>query len=106
PKPMRVRSILLVASTAVAMLALVSAVTAHSATRRTPYEVLLGFLGREQRPPESPRSGSAGYFATLPPGTALPGDAECAARVRRDPWEPRPANAAANHTVPTDAQLG
>src|SRR5262249_24548237 len=37
-------------------------------------------------------------FVTLPPGTALPTEAECAARVRRSPWEPRPANFWANNT--------
>ncbi len=39
-----------------------------------------------------------GYFATLPPGTALPSGAECAGRVRRSSWEPRPENAQANQT--------
>jgi hypothetical protein len=38
-------------------------------------------------------------FATRPPGSALPSSAECAARVRRHPWEPRPANVTANHTT-------
>ena len=41
------------------------------------------------------------YFSTLPPGSALPSDAECAARVRRNPWEPRPQNFIANHNVIT-----
>ncbi len=40
------------------------------------------------------------YFRTLPPGAALPTDAECAARVRRHRWEPRPANVAVNRTHP------
>jgi hypothetical protein len=39
-------------------------------------------------------------FATLPPGSALPTGAECTARVRRSPWEPRPQNTTANQTVP------
>src|SRR5215468_6456702 len=39
-----------------------------------------------------------GSFTTLPPGSALPSDAECAARVRRSSWEPRPENEVANHT--------
>jgi hypothetical protein len=39
-----------------------------------------------------------GPFTTLPPGSALPGDAECAARVQRSAWEPRPENATANQT--------
>lgn len=38
------------------------------------------------------------YFATLPPGATLPSGAECAARVRRSSWEPRPENAQANQT--------
>jgi hypothetical protein len=37
-------------------------------------------------------------FATLPPGSVLPSDAECAARVRRSSWEPRPDNTTANNT--------
>src|SRR5215510_7046854 len=37
-------------------------------------------------------------FATLPPGSALPSDANCAARVRRSSWEPRPENFLANNT--------
>jgi autotransporter family porin len=41
---------------------------------------------------------STSGFTTLPPGSALPSDAECAARVRRSPWEPRPENSVANHT--------
>jgi hypothetical protein len=39
------------------------------------------------------------YFATLPPGSALPSGRECAERLRRHPWEPRPENYAANHTT-------
>jgi hypothetical protein len=41
-----------------------------------------------------------GYFDTLPPGAALPTDAECAARVHRSPWEPRRDNTTANNTKP------
>ncbi|HYO56165.1 hypothetical protein [Archangium sp.] len=39
-----------------------------------------------------------GYFATRPPGATLPSGAECAGRVRRSSWEPRPENAQANQT--------
>jgi outer membrane biosynthesis protein TonB len=39
------------------------------------------------------------YFGTLPPGSALPSEADCAARVRRHGWEPVPANAARNGAV-------
>ncbi|HZI03955.1 MAG TPA: hypothetical protein VEZ71_08040 [Archangium sp.] len=42
--------------------------------------------------------GDEGYFATLPPGSQLPSGAECAGRVRRSSWEPRPGNATANQT--------
>ena len=41
----------------------------------------------------------------LPPGSALPSEATCAARVHRSPWEPRPANKTANMSVPTAAQI-
>jgi autotransporter family porin len=53
----------------------------------------------------APAPGHAmGSFA-LPPGSVLPGDAQCAARVRRSPWEPRPGNTAANHRVPPRLQI-
>ena len=42
-------------------------------------------------PPTSSR------FSILPRGSALPSDAECASRVRRSSWEPRPANTTANN---------
>jgi hypothetical protein len=38
--------------------------------------------------------------ATIPPGGALRSDVEAAALVRQRPWEPRPANRAANETTP------
>ncbi|HEY7688801.1 MAG TPA: hypothetical protein VH835_08915 [Dongiaceae bacterium] len=41
----------------------------------------------------------SGEFATLPPGSRLPSSEDCAARVQRSPWEPRPQNAAANRTT-------
>jgi hypothetical protein len=49
-------------------------------------------------------SGPAGMaarsgFVTLPPGSRLPSGPSCAARVRRNAWEPRAENAAANHTT-------
>ena len=37
---------------------------------------------------------------TLPPGSPLPSDEQCAGRVQRNPWEPRPQNFRANHTTP------
>lgn len=42
---------------------------------------------------------------TLPPGAKLPSEAECAARIHRSSWEPRPENHDANHRVPTQEQL-
>ncbi len=39
-----------------------------------------------------------GRFSTLPPGSPLPSGAECAGRVRRSEWEPRPENTQANRT--------
>ncbi len=43
--------------------------------------------------------------AKLPPGSALPGDGTCASRVIMSSFEPRPDNYAANHRVPTAAQI-
>jgi autotransporter family porin len=53
------------------------------------------------RPPTatpSPTPPATTSFRTLPPGAALPSGAECATRVRRSSFEPRPANYDANHT--------
>lgn len=47
----------------------------------------------------------AGVFLTLPPGSTLPSDTECQARVLRSSFESRPDNAAANATMPTANQL-
>src|SRR5260370_10297285 len=44
-------------------------------------------------------------YTTLPPGSALPGDSTCASNVTRSAFEPRPDNYAANHQVPTAAQI-
>jgi len=46
-----------------------------------------------------------GVFTTLPPGAQLPSEVECAERVHRSSWEPRPDNHAANHRVPTAQQI-
>ena len=43
--------------------------------------------------------------ATLPPGSALPGDSTCASQINMSSFEPRPDNNAANHQVPTSAQI-
>lgn len=42
---------------------------------------------------------------TLAPGSALPDDASCAARVHRAAFEPRPENGAANSRAPTSGEL-
>ena len=42
---------------------------------------------------------AGGYFATLAAAAPLPTEAECAARVHRSTWEPRPQNYDANHLV-------
>ena len=42
---------------------------------------------------------------SLPPGATLPSEAECAARVHRSSWEPRPENRDANMRVPTNEQI-
>lgn len=42
---------------------------------------------------------------TLPPGSPLPSEATCAARVHRSSFEPRPDNRTANSSVPTAAQI-
>jgi hypothetical protein len=39
------------------------------------------------------------FFSTLPPGSALPSDAYCAANVTSSTWEPRTDNYTANHTT-------
>lgn len=49
------------------------------------------------KPTSAPIVGSS-TFTTLPLGSPLPSDAECAARVPRSSWEPRPSNATANYT--------
>lgn len=55
------------------------------------------------KPPDP--SSIAGGFTTLAPGATLPSEQECAARVHRASWEPRPDNQAANHKSPTELQL-
>lgn len=44
-------------------------------------------------------------FPTVRPAVALPSAEECAQRVRRSPWEPRPENRAANHSTPTQVWI-
>jgi autotransporter family porin len=40
-----------------------------------------------------------GYFKTLPPGAQLPSGKQCAARIHRSKWEPRPSNATPNARI-------
>jgi hypothetical protein len=54
---------------------------------------------------DAPPAVVAPQFQTLPAGATLPDDATCAALVHRTAAEPRPANTAPNHVVPTAAQL-
>ena len=51
-------------------------------------------------PTTAPVAAATVKFTTLPPNAQLPSDDECAQRVRRSNWEPRPENASANRTVP------
>lgn len=52
-------------------------------------------------PPVSP----VGTGSTLPPGSALPSEAQCAASIHRSSFEPRPENGTANASVPTSSQI-
>lgn len=52
-----------------------------------------------------PAASISGGFTTLPPGATLPTEQECAARVHRSSWEPRPDNNAANQRVPTQEEI-
>jgi len=45
---------------------------------------------------------AGGYFSLLPPGSALPSGAACAARVHASSWEPRHDNDVANRTPVTN----
>lgn len=42
---------------------------------------------------------SENHFATLPPGSPLPSESDCASRVRRSGWEPHSENDRANRTA-------
>jgi autotransporter family porin len=46
------------------------------------------------------------FFGTLPPGSALPSDAYCAANVTSSAWEPRPGNSTANNTIGANVGIG
>ena len=53
----------------------------------------------------APVASTPTYFRTLPPGSNLPSGQECAGRVTRSPWEPRPENYIPNHTTPGDYRI-
>lgn len=44
-------------------------------------------------------------FTLLPPGSTLPSESNCASRVVRSSFEPRPDNYTANNSVPTSDQI-
>lgn len=54
------------------------------------------FISQKQQNVEQHAAG--GYFSTLPPGSTLPSESDCAAMVRRNAWEPRHQNDTANQT--------
>src|SRR5215510_6114128 len=54
-------------------------------------------------PPAAPPA--ALRFVTLPPGSKLPNEFECASRIRRNSWEPRQDNYIANRQVPSARQI-
>ena len=48
---------------------------------------------------------AGGYFSVLAPGSALPSEADCAARVHYSTWEPRHDNDVANYVTPAPNTL-
>lgn len=57
-------------------------------------------------PTASPTSAvPSGLSSTLPPGSPLPTESQCAARVQSTSFEIRPDNSTANHSVPTKQQI-
>lgn len=53
----------------------------------------------------TPTTPAGNNYNTLPPGSALPGDSTCDSSVINSSFEPRADNFAANHRVPTAAQI-
>jgi hypothetical protein len=79
----------------------VPAAKLKSAIKSTHVTTPISVTGKTPAPPvssASPVPVNNGRFNTLPPGSPLPSDATCAARVRQSTWEPRPDNFTANHT--------
>jgi len=76
--------------------------TVSAAPSPTPQPSTSDHGSMSDRPP--PRGG---YFSARPVGSwsSLPGDAACAAQVRRSTWEPRPDNGKRNHVMPDPAAV-
>lgn len=77
-----------------------------SAHNNTPSGTSKGATGTPTNPSKgspTPPAGNPGL--TLPPGSVLPGESTCASRIALSSFEPRPDNYAANHQVPTAAQI-
>ncbi|HEU5383096.1 MAG TPA: hypothetical protein VFV38_47455 [Ktedonobacteraceae bacterium] len=98
-KNLKLRIILVLATL---LVLLVGGVGAVSITHK-PHKVWNILASLYIKPPSA--ASIAGGFTTLPPGTTLPSEQACAARVRHSSWEPRTDNQAANHSVPTDEQI-
>ena len=87
----------------VSILLLIAIVLLPIITMHRPHALWKIIASLYDAPPAT--SSIAGGFTTLPPGSILPSEQECAARVHRSPWEPRPDNSTANRSVPTDQQI-
>ena len=57
------------------------------------------------KPTASPSSTATPYYSLLPSGSALPSDSTCATGAAGDTFEPVPANATSNNTMPTASDL-
>ncbi len=56
-------------------------------------------------PTASPSSTATPYYSLLPAGSTLPTDSQCAAGSKGDTFDPRPANAVPNSTMPTSSEM-
>lgn len=89
--------------TLISALLLFIIVVAAIITTHRPYTVWNMLASLYIKPPSA--AAIDGGFTTLPPGSPLPSEQECAARVRRASWEPRTDNTAANQRIPTHEQI-
>src|SRR6266567_4478972 len=92
-----------VVSTLVSILLVIVLVTLTVFITHRPAKLWRFVASLYMRPPAA--AAIAGGFTTLPPGSALPSEQDCAVRVHRSSWEPRPDNAKANQSVPTPEQV-